>query len=140
MAPKFFSSVVVRNADGKYLTMFHQRKAERQWRFAGGKVEPNEFPMVAAIRELYEELGLIPNSIKLITVTDPDVIDGDTWQGFFYLAEDFEPGMFAIREPEKIGAVEFLSADELNARGSHPEYEVVTLLEKQESDEQWNRL
>lgn len=40
------------------------------WEFPGGKIEPNENPITAAIRELKEEVGveLSPNELKLLTI------------------------------------------------------------------------
>ena len=48
------------NPDGKVLV---QKRAENRsmaglWEFPGGKIEPNECPEDALVRELYEELGI----------------------------------------------------------------------------------
>ena len=130
---------MIRDAEGKYLTIFHKQKKERPWRFGGGKVEPDEQPIAAAARELWEELHIMVKSLMLIMTTGPEPIDGDSWFGFFYLAEPMHGG-FAIMEPEKQGPIEFLTAEQLKERGSHPEYEVVRELERQEEIEAWQRL
>lgn len=48
------------NPDGKVLVQ--KRAADRSmaglWEFPGGKIEPNERPENALVRELYEELGI----------------------------------------------------------------------------------
>lgn len=136
---KQFASVIVRDAQGKYVTLYHYKKSERPWRFAGGKVEPGELPIVAAIRELKEELGLVAKSIKFVTKSASESIDSGLWEGFFYLVEP-EDSFLTIMEPDKVSRINLFTADELRENNSHPEYEVVLELERQEELERWNRL
>lgn len=58
--PLFVVAAALIDADGRVLVQ--QRPADRSmaglWEFPGGKVEPDETPEAALIRELREELGI----------------------------------------------------------------------------------
>lgn len=45
--------------------LFTQEK-NGQWLLPGGKVEKNELPICAAVRELWEETGLVAESIRFM--------------------------------------------------------------------------
>ena len=79
--------------DGKVL-MIHRAKEDEHkglWLAPGGKVEPNEAPLEAAVREVEEETGLVidPPELKgLINFPDDgDSPFGDEWHVFVYRAD-----------------------------------------------------
>lgn len=49
---------VIRNEEGRLLLLHRNKKDRVQWELPGGKLEPNESPETAAIREIEEELGV----------------------------------------------------------------------------------
>jgi len=49
---------VVRDSDGRVLLIHRATPDLTQWEMPGGKVEPGEQPVAAAVREIKEELGL----------------------------------------------------------------------------------
>ena len=60
------ASVIVENGEGKIL--LQKRKDNHCWGYAGGSVELDENVEDAAKRELFEETGLVANSIELFGV------------------------------------------------------------------------
>jgi 8-oxo-dGTP pyrophosphatase MutT (NUDIX family) len=123
----------------RYLCLFHCQKKEHPWRFGGGKIEPGELPIVAAIRECYEEIRIIAKSATFITKTPPFPVDGDEWSGYFYML-DPENYIAYCAEPDKISEIAFFTKEEMFARDMHPEYEVVLELERQEELAAYNAL
>lgn len=59
--------IVIKNSDGKVL--WARRASHDGWQFPQGGVEPNEPLLDAAFRELYEEVGLMPEQVDLLKVT-----------------------------------------------------------------------
>ena len=55
--------VVVPIKDGKFLMV---NNPKRGWEFPGGKVEEGESPYKAALRECYEEAGIIFKNLKFM--------------------------------------------------------------------------
>lgn len=81
--------------DGNVLMIHRQKADEHQglWLAPGGKLEKNEAPMEAAIREVYEETGLTLQAPQLKGVLSfPDEGDspfGDEWQVFVFHTSEF---------------------------------------------------
>lgn len=76
--------VMLRRSDGKFLCVVDHDNSDRVG-FPGGRIDPGETPEVAAVRELWEETGLISDDLKLIDVR--------TFMGnkvFLFIANDFE--------------------------------------------------
>ena len=56
--------IIVANSEGKLL--YCKRKNSDNWQFPPGGIERNEDPFLAALRELYEEVGIQKDKVKLI--------------------------------------------------------------------------
>jgi 8-oxo-dGTP pyrophosphatase MutT (NUDIX family) len=119
---RYYSALVIRDLYGDFLTVNHIKKTEHVWRFVGGKIEGDEMPIVAAARELKEELGIVPTSLRLVG-TPVVHCDGDDWMGFFFIVDSFD-GNICIQEPDKHGEIRYLSVAELARLGSYPECEI----------------
>lgn len=118
-------------ADGTptYAAMRFLKKLERTWRFAGGKIEENELPGKALVREAFEELGIIVHNIRLVTITK-NIVDGTEWTGFWFLPE-YWANSATIREHDKHRDLAFFTEPELRALGSIPEADVIQILHAQ---------
>ena len=50
--------------------MYCKRKNSKNWQFPQGGIDKNEDIFIAALRELYEEVGIEENKVKLIKESD----------------------------------------------------------------------
>ena len=50
--------------------MYCKRKNSKNWQFPQGGIDKNEDIFIAALRELYEEVGIEGNKVKLIKESD----------------------------------------------------------------------
>ncbi len=100
--------------DGKVL-MMHRRKQPNlgQWTAPGGKVEIDESPAECAVRELYEETGLIatgrPELRIIVTETSP--LPDWQWLMFIYSVAEFTGELSACEE----GDLAWIDADQVLA-------------------------
>tara|TARA_B110000014_G_scaffold259099_1_gene246289 strand:- start:4544 stop:5053 length:510 start_codon:yes stop_codon:yes gene_type:complete len=62
------AAIIIINKDGKLL--WCQRKREKGWQFPQGGIDKGETAEEAIIRETYEEVGLEPHDINIITCLD----------------------------------------------------------------------
>lgn len=124
-----YTGIVIRNPIGRFLTMHFTKKKERPWRFAGGKVEPGESIFGCAAREMKEELGVDPTSLKLV-YTHTHAVDSGIWTGFYFLAEP--DGVPKIMEHDKNDDLAYIDAWHLEELGAYPESEVAYQLEAQD--------
>jgi 8-oxo-dGTP diphosphatase len=74
-----------------------------EWAFPGGSVEPGEAPEMAAVRELYEETGLIVRQVSRLPVWSNDLFPEHNkhFVTLYFVARvtsDQEP---VIAEPDK---------------------------------------
>lgn len=79
-----------------------------KWNGPGGKIKPGETPKEAGIREVGEELGIVPNLNRVLgTITYHDPKFGDwrvrvfrslKWQGEPVETEEMRPQWFAINK------------------------------------------
>lgn len=104
---------------GKVLMLHREKADEHQGLYLapGGKLEPNEAPHEAAVREFHEETGLqILNPRLKAVLSFPDFGDspfGDEWQVFVFHATRFSGEQLAS-SPE--GTLEWVPTAELTDR------------------------
>jgi len=87
------------------------------WCLPSGRIESNEFPLQAAIREAKEEVGvtIAPKFLNVIAVKSPrDHADGIAWNqiGFFFHADQWE-GELVNAESHKHNKMEFFDIRKL---------------------------
>ena len=58
---------MIRRRDGRYLCVIDNDNPTRIG-LPGGRIEPNEFTEDAAVRELWEETGLVTDALQLVSV------------------------------------------------------------------------
>lgn len=109
-----------------YLVMHFPKKAERKWRFPGGKLEDGETPEQAAVREAREELGVTVTKLRKVKEIITEA-DGGVWKGHWFIVEGFE-GTIKMMEPEKHDKAEYISKKQMILRGMQPEVEAVNAI------------
>jgi 8-oxo-dGTP pyrophosphatase MutT (NUDIX family) len=92
-----FVRVVVKNNLGDILVIRHRLNS--LWNLPGGKVELGESLETAAVRELWEETGIV--AIRLVPLFATSIIsEGGIWTGHFFAALAAIPGV-ELRECTK---------------------------------------
>ncbi len=107
MSVKNFVRVVIQNEKGELLVIFE--KKWNCWVFPGGKIEPNETPLEAAKREVFEETNLIIEDLEIVS---EQVFDkkNQGCMGYLVKANKYS-GEIKIKEPEKITDIKFKQID-----------------------------
>lgn len=101
--------------NGKTL-MVHRVKKENdmhqgKWNGLGGKLEAGETPEECAIREIYEEAGLVVNKLEWKgIITFPAFSQEEDWYTFLYVITDFTGEL--IDSPE--GNLDWIDDNELH--------------------------
>ena len=109
--------LIVINHKGKLLLC--KRKNSNNWQFPQGGIDHNEEPRDAAIRELYEEVGIKSSEIKEIAISDKwykyDLPEGTIKKNFFN--NRFKG------QKQKWFIMRFKGNDtEINLKTKHPEF------------------
>ena len=107
MSVKSFVRVVIQNEKGELLVIF--QKKWNCWVFPGGKIEPNETPLEAAKREVFEETNLIIEDLEIIGEQAFDKKNHGC-MGYLVKANKYS-GETKIKEPRKIADIQFKRID-----------------------------
>ena len=106
MSVKNFVRVVIQNEKGELLVIF--QKKWNCWVFPGGKIEPNETPLEAAKREVFEETNLIIKDLEIVAEQAFD--KNQHCMGYLVRANKYS-GEIKIKELEKIADIKFKQID-----------------------------
>lgn len=110
---QFVRVIVVK--DDKYLLINEEKKdLFKGWLFPGGKIEPDESPENAALRELKEEINLDAdkNNLKLLCQFNHSFNTG-LWHGYYFICKDLNIDKLKVKEPNICHGYCFFYLDEL---------------------------
>mgnify|MGYP003508950138 FL=1 len=112
----------VKNEEDKFLLLYH--KEQDYWTPPGGKIEPNETPIRAMIRELKEEINFpdfetnwhICTSVNKVTDTITHECGDKNWILKLYYVDKFPENFYQElnnNEPEKHTDMQWFTIDEI---------------------------
>lgn len=84
---------------------------QASWNFPGGKIEEDEQPRAAAIRETFEETNLLVENLEELGSFGIE-IDKNLWSCHVYFTRNFS-NEFYNKEPHKCEDIEFMSLIEI---------------------------
>lgn len=111
-----------------YLSLFHPNRETKKWSFPGGKPHAGELLSEAACREAFEELGIEPIDLKLVSHYTTRLSDGKDWLGYFFLCTEFT-GIPRIVETNKHSEIRYMNLYDLILANADPEFRAVAELE-----------
>lgn len=106
-------SALIRNAEGQILVLDHVK--HRQFTLPIGKVEKGLSPRETLIKELGEELGIVPTKMRQVrTHKDYYMVEGKPVSvlNHLYMVDEYD-GKVTNKEPEKHKSFKWLSRKEL---------------------------
>ena len=106
MSVKNFVRVIIQNERGELLTIF--QKKWNCWVFPGGKIEPNETPLEAAKREVFEETNLVIEDLEIV---GKQVFDKKQHRMGYLVKANKYSGEIKIKELDKIADIKFKRID-----------------------------
>jgi 8-oxo-dGTP pyrophosphatase MutT (NUDIX family) len=111
-----------------YLTLNHAQREFKKWGFPGGKPFDGELLIEAASREAFEELGIEPIDLKLVSHYTTRLNDGKDWLGYFFLCTAFT-GIPRVLETTKHSEIRYMNLYDLILVNADPEFRAVAELE-----------
>jgi 8-oxo-dGTP diphosphatase len=118
--PAISAAVIVH--DGRLL-LVRRRVAEGSlsWQFPAGAVEPGESAEDAAVRETFEETGLVVAARRVLG----DRVHPATKRQMFYVAADALAGAAHVADDEELDAVAWVTPSEISEYVPYPFYDPV---------------
>jgi 8-oxo-dGTP diphosphatase len=103
---------------GKMLLLHRNTDDASQWELPGGKVEPDERPEEAALRELQEELGIKVRVVKRLGSAPFEV--GERPYHYTWFQAVIEHGEPTVLEPELFDGLDYFEPRELHQLALSP--------------------
>jgi 8-oxo-dGTP diphosphatase len=115
--PAIAAAVIIQ--DGRLL-LVRRRVAEGSlsWQFPAGQVEPGESAEDAAVRETFEETGLVVAARRILG----DRVHPATKRQMFYVEADAIAGTAHVADQEELDAVAWVKSSEISEYISTPFY------------------
>lgn len=104
------AGAILLDKDNKILLMHRNTKDLKQWELPGGKLEENELPEQAVIRELKEELNIIVKPVRYLGFKEFE--DNKIILKYHWYKCSIESGIPELLE-EKFDDIKYFSNDEL---------------------------
>lgn len=121
-----FSCVAIQNKNSEYLLVYNKKYGK--WQIPGGKLEPNESPLQAAKREIFEETNLIVENLEKFGEKIFNVANV-WWKAHFYRTNNYF-GELLVKEPQTISEIKFFEVSEIEKLNSQIPDEVTEYLLK----------
>lgn len=103
---------IIKDNEGRVLLLHRNTIKQRQWELPGGKIEENEKPSEAAIRELEEELGVCVSIIDCLG--NKEFIENGYIMNYYWYECIIVEGIPRVME-NKFDMLKFWSISELNS-------------------------
>jgi 8-oxo-dGTP pyrophosphatase MutT (NUDIX family) len=115
---RVFARVLILRPGPRFLAVASRVRDGIVWNLPGGKLDPGESPLDAAIRETAEEIGVVCPRQAVFHLCDVDVdFFGVPWRGHFFVYRGpAEPRIAAPREIREFRWVDAAQAALLPAR------------------------
>ena len=115
--PAIAAAVIIQ--DGRLLLVRRRvTEGSLSWQFPAGQVEPGESPEDAAVRETFEETGLVVAARRIIG----DRVHPATKRQMFYVEADAIAGTAHVADQDELDAVAWVKSSEISEYIPYPFY------------------
>jgi 8-oxo-dGTP diphosphatase len=115
--PAISAAVIIQ--DGRLLLVRRRvTEGSLSWQFPAGQVEPGESPGDAAVRETFEETGLVVAARRILG----DRVHPATKRQMFYVEADAIAGTAHVADQDELDAVAWVKSSEISEYIPYPFY------------------